>query len=111
MHSLYAVANIAEFGAAVNRLIKSAGISHFGYYTDEDWSFWHLRSAFGGGAPENQVEHVGIISERVDGRWFVSGVLEGSPAERANIRVGDELIPFKTRLIGWIGQVQIDLPG
>ena len=90
----------AEFGAAVKRLIKSTGISHFGYYTDEDWSYWHLRSAFGGGAPKNQVEHVGIISERLDGRWFVSGILEGSPAENTDIRVGDELLSVDGEAFG-----------
>ncbi len=80
------------FRTAVNRLIESAGLSHFEYFTDEDWVYWHLRSAFGGGSAENQVEHVGIIPQRIDGRWHVRGILEGSAAEGANVRVGDELI-------------------
>lgn len=82
----------AAFGAAVNGLIRAGGVSHFGYFTDEDWPYWHLRSAFDGGALENQTEHVGIVPQRVDGRWFVRGILEGSVGEGANIRVGDELL-------------------
>ncbi len=79
-----------QFAAGVNRLIHDAGISHFGYYYDEQWKFWHMRGVFGGNAGD--VAHVGIIPERIDGRWHVRGILEGSPCDGVDVRVGDELV-------------------
>jgi len=86
----------AEFAAAVNDLIHAAGISHFHYFTDDDWLYWHLLSAFGGG-PDAEIEHVGVVPEQVGGRWFVRGVLEGSPASDSPLRVGDELLAVDDR--------------
>lgn len=80
------------FAAAVNRLITDSGISHFRYYTDDDWAYWHLHGAFGSEGPESEIAHVGIFPQEIDGRWFVRGVLEDSPAEGLDIRVGDELV-------------------
>ena len=83
-----------QFADAVNRLLKSTNVSHFKYYTDQDWHYWHLRSYFWRNDPDEDVdvEHVGIIPERIDGRWFVRGVLEGSAAASTMIRVGDEVL-------------------
>ena len=36
----------ALFAAAVNHLIADASVSHFAYYTDGDWDYWHVRSTF-----------------------------------------------------------------
>ncbi len=82
----------ALFAAAVNHLIADAGVSHFAYYTDEDWDYWHLRSTFGDGSPSERVDHIGIVPQRIEGRWFVRGILEGSVANDSELRVGDELL-------------------
>ncbi len=81
-----------SFAAAVNRLIDDSGISHFHYYTDDQWEYWHLQSTFGQDADGNTLEHVGIIPQLIEGRWFVRGVLEGSVASGLDVRVGDELV-------------------
>ena len=86
-----------EFAEAVNALINAAGVSHFHYYTANDWSYWHLRSAFGPDDPDDYTAHVGLFTERIDGRWFVRGVLEGSVAGSSSIRVGDELLSADDR--------------
>ena len=82
----------ACFAEAVNRLFKTTTISHFHYYTDEEWGYWHLRSAFGVGDGDREVEHIGVFPERIEGRWFVRGVFESSPASKVDLRVGDELV-------------------
>ncbi len=88
----------SEFARAVNKLIKASGISHFKYYTDQDFAYWHARSAFGGGE-ESHVAHIGLFPQKIEGRWFVRGVLEGSPASESNIkiRVGDEIVSVDDR--------------
>jgi carboxyl-terminal processing protease len=81
-----------EFADAVNALIDATDVSHFRYYTDHDWSYWHLRSVFGARRPDAHIDHIGLFPQRIEGRWFVRGVLEGSPACETPIRVGDELL-------------------
>ena len=85
-------ASHAEFRDAVNALFEGSEVSHFHYYTDEDWSYWHLGAAFSRGEPGNQVEHSGVFPQQIDGRWFVRGILEGSVAAATRMRVGDELV-------------------
>ena len=87
----------AAFAGAVNRLLKATGISHFQYFTDEDWAYWLLLSFFFEGEPGVEVEHVGLQTQCIQGRWFVRGVLEGSAAAETMIRVGDEVLSVDGR--------------
>lgn len=81
-----------QFRIRINNLFKAGGVSHFSYYTDEQLGYWELLSAFGGKGEAAHVAHIGVYPRKIDGRWFVSGILEGSPADAAPIRVGDELL-------------------
>ena len=94
--------NHQEFAEAVNALFGATGLSHFHYYTDQDWFFWHLRSAFGGGS-ESHADHIGLMTEQIDGNWFVRGILEGSAATDSALRVGDELLSVDGRPFEPIG--------
>lgn len=80
-----------EFAARMNDLMDDA-VSHFHYLTQEDFGYWLLRSALE--SPPVPVEHVGLFPEKIEGRWFVRGVLEGAPAVASEIPicVGDEII-------------------
>ena len=44
--------------------------------------------------PDGEVAYtgIGVFTREVDGRTFVSGVLEGLPADKAGLRVGDEIV-------------------
>jgi len=80
-----------QFARRVNDLIVESGTSHFQYFPDSDWSYWHLASFFGD-EDRYEVAHIGLYPKRIDGRWFVAGVFEGSEAQRAGILVGDEIV-------------------
>ena len=80
------------FSRLVNDLFEATGQSHLLYYTSDDWSYWHILSTFGSDDEDTRVEHVGLFTEEIESRWFVRGVLEGSPASAQDIRVGDEII-------------------
>lgn len=81
----------AEFARRLNELFHATGQSHFEYETDEEFAYWHLLSAFYR-TPDSHVEHAGLFPQQIDGRWYVRGILEGSPAEKLDLRVGDELV-------------------
>lgn len=92
-----------SFSHALNALFHTSGISHFHYYTADSWYYWHLLSVFGDDRPSNQTEHIGAITEQIDGRWFVRGILEGSVADDLPICVGDELLEADGRAFEPIG--------
>ncbi len=81
----------AEFARRLNDLLHATGQSHFEYETDEEFAYWHLLSAFYR-TPDTHVEHAGLFPQQIDGRWYVRGILEGSPVEKLDLRVGDELV-------------------
>lgn len=81
----------AEFARRLNDLFHATGQSHFEYETDEEFAYWHLLSAFYR-TPDTHVEHIGLFPQQIDGRWYVRGILEGSPVEKLDLRVGDELV-------------------
>ncbi|UCC28733.1 MAG: hypothetical protein JSU86_11085 [Phycisphaerales bacterium] len=89
-----------RFAEAVNALLKASGVSHFSYFTKDDWYYWHLVSTFDGGGRDTRVAHIGLFPQRIGTRWFVRGILEGSVADAANIRVGDELLTVDGRPFG-----------
>ncbi len=80
-----------QFAQRVNDLIRAGGISHFQYFPDSNWSYWHLAGVFGD-EDKYEVAHIGLYPKRIEGRWFAAGVFEGSVAHRAGILVGDEIV-------------------
>lgn len=93
-----------DAAARINTLLGAIGSSHTVLLTPDDVDYYVLLDVFGDGAAFRnllagrfwgsgpQVEGVGLFSTEIDGRHHVDAVLEGSPAARAGIRVGDEII-------------------
>jgi carboxyl-terminal processing protease len=94
----------AEAARRINALLGELKTSHTGLLTPDDVEYYILLDVFSGG---NRVREfvsqrfwgggvryagAGFFSTRLDGRDFVDGVLEGSPAERAGLKVGDEIL-------------------
>ena len=96
--------NLAEAARRINALLGELKTSHTGLLTPDDVDYYVLLDVFGGGrglkemvAERFQGEGVryagiGLFSARIDGRDFVDAVLEGSPAERAGLKAGDEIV-------------------
>src|SRR5690606_3661688 len=84
-------ADADRVASAINTLLEELGASHTALYTRQDMHYWGLNSLFAeDGAYETDFS--GIWPEREGGRWFVKHVLEGSPAAKVGVRVGDELL-------------------
>jgi carboxyl-terminal processing protease len=91
-----------ERSAVVNRMLSELAASHTGYYTSADPAYYQLLDIFSGGLqrslrrffPDGQVSYpgIGVFTRQLGGKTFITGVLEGLPASKAGLVVGDEVI-------------------
>jgi carboxyl-terminal processing protease len=96
--------NHAEAARRINALLGELKTSHTGLLTPDDVEYYILLDVFSGGnrVRDFVAQHfwgggvryagAGFFSTRIDGHDFVDAVLEGSPAERAGLKVGDEIL-------------------
>jgi carboxyl-terminal processing protease len=87
---------------AINAMLAELKASHLGYYTRQDTAYYdladifsrslrdRLKPVFSGG--EVAYTGIGIFTRRIEDKTFVSGVLDGLPADKAGLRVGDEIL-------------------
>jgi carboxyl-terminal processing protease len=88
----------------INALLDELKTSHTALLTPDDVNYYILMAVFRGASmPQEEFDYrfwgagvtfagIGHFSVRIDGRDFVEALLEGSPAARAGLRVGDELL-------------------
>src|ERR671931_539692 len=99
---LVAAAADEERAAVINRMLDELAASHTRYYTPADPAYYQLLDIFAGPLrrelrrlfPDGQVMYpsIGIFTQRLEEKTFISGVLDGLPAAKAGLRVGDELL-------------------
>ncbi len=89
--------------AAVESVLASLGVSHTGRFTPDTIDYYELADIFRFAIrsdikrlfpPDGEVHYAGIgmVTRLEDGLRFVSDVYDGAPADRAGIRVGDEIL-------------------
>jgi carboxyl-terminal processing protease len=86
----------------INRMLSELASSHTGYYTASDPAYYQLLDIFSGGLrqplrrlfPDGQVTYpgIGIFTRQLAGKTFIAGVLDGLPAWKAGLVVGDEIL-------------------
>ncbi len=91
-----------EFRAIAASLPAALKTSHTAYYAQNESNFAILYSVYGnldrfkkvtaqhGGPP--LLRGAGIFAKEIDGRIFIDNILNGSPAENAGLKEGDELL-------------------
>ena len=94
----------AEAARRINALLGELKTSHTGLLTPDDVEYYILLDVFSGGSRVREFvaqrfwgsgvryAGAGFFSIRSEGRDFVDAVLEGSPADRAGLKVGDEIL-------------------
>ena len=89
--------------AAVDGVLASLGVSHTGRFTADTIDYYELADIFRFAIrsevkrlfpPDGEVRYAGIgmVTRLEGGLRFVSDVYDGAPADRAGIRVGDEIL-------------------
>jgi carboxyl-terminal processing protease len=93
-----------ELAVVINSMLAELGASHTQYYTPEEPAYYQLADIFVGTLrrrglervfPSGEVTYPGIgVFTRVDdrGRTFITGVIEGSPANQAGLLLGDQIL-------------------
>jgi C-terminal processing protease CtpA/Prc len=91
-----------ERSAVINRLLAELEASHTSHYTLSEPAYYQLLDIFASALrrnlgrvfPTEQVAYVGIgtFTQQVNGKTFITGVLDGLPAAKAGLVVGDELL-------------------
>jgi carboxyl-terminal processing protease len=96
--------SLEEAARRINALLAELKTSHTGLLTPDDVDYYILLEVFGGASmPQEEFDErfwgagvtyagIGLFSARIDGRNFVDAVLEGSPAARAGLKIGDEIV-------------------
>ena len=98
-----------EMAIVVNAMLAELAASHTHYYTPEDPAYYQLADIFSDALhrrgllrvfPTGEVTYPGIgVFTRADdqGRTFMIGVVEGTPAHQAGLLLGDEILSVDER--------------
>jgi carboxyl-terminal processing protease len=99
---IIAAPTLEEAAQRINALLGTLKTSHTGLLTPDDQGYYNLLDVFSGSRGAKKLAKqfrsgvhyagIGIFSVRIDDGHFVDAVMEGSPAERAGIKVGDEIV-------------------
>jgi len=93
-----------ELALIINAMLATLGASHTHYYTADEPAFYQLADIFHRALehrglrsmfPSGAVSYPGIgvfTHSDPDRRAFVTGVIEGAPAEKAGLLLGDEIV-------------------
>jgi carboxyl-terminal processing protease len=92
----------AERSAVISRMLSELEASHTALYTAADPAYFQLLDIFSGGLrqplrrlfPDGEVTYpgIGVFTRSLDGKTFITGVLDGLPASKAGLLIGDEII-------------------
>ena len=98
-----------DSAVAINAMLSELGASHTHYYTPEDPAYYQLADIFVGALehrglervfPKGEIAYPGIgafTEADGQGRAFVTGAIEGAPAHKAGVLVGDEILSADDR--------------
>ncbi len=119
----------AALAAVINQMLAELRISHTRFYTQSDPAYYQLLGIFLPNAelsrqlkrvlPEGRITYpgIGIFTREIEGKTFISGILDGSPAAKVGLQVGDQILavegqPYQpiAAFVGKVGQsVQLSL--
>ena len=100
---LTSASQTARVDAGIDTVLASLRASHTGRFKQDSIAYFELSDVFRGAIrrdlrrlfpPQGEVSYLGIgmIAAQKDGKWFVTDVYDGSPAARAGILMGDEVL-------------------
>ncbi|WP_414587368.1 S41 family peptidase [Scytonema sp. PCC 10023] len=102
--------SIQEVAGVINQMLSELQTSHTRFYIPNEPAYYQLLGIFQARNPDFQkqlkkffpkgkIEYSGIgaITKDINGKTFVSGILDGSPAAKTGLKVGDQLLSVDNR--------------
>ena len=102
--SVVAAPSTADAVRQINALLAELKTSHTALFTPDDYEYYILLDIFGAGPTLSNLlskqfwgmgpyySGIGAFTREIAGRHFVDGILEGSPADQAGLKYGDEIL-------------------
>lgn len=95
--------SLEEASLVINQMLSELKTSHTHFYTQQEPAYYQLLGIFNRGSfrkelqkifPNGKLDYtgIGIFTRDINGKTFISGILEGTPAARTGLKVGDEVI-------------------
>lgn len=95
--------SIKEASLVINQMLSELKVSHTHFYTQSEPAYYQLLGIFKSDAlwkqlkkffPNGSIDYtgIGIFTKDTNGKTFISAILEGSPAAKAGLKVGDRLL-------------------
>lgn len=94
-----------EVAAVFNQMLSELKTSHTHYYTQDEPAYYQLLGIFYARStelpkqlreffPKGKFEYtgIGLFTKDINGKTFVSAILDDSPAAKAGLKVGDEIV-------------------
>lgn len=94
-----------EVASVINQMLSELKTSHTHFYTQNEPAYYQLLGIFQPRSadlrkqlknlfPNGKIEYsgIGIFTKDINGKTFVSAILDGSPASEAGLQVGDQLL-------------------
>ena len=95
--------SLEEASVVINQMLSELKTSHTHFYTKQEPAYYQLLGIFNRGSfkkelqkifPNGKLDYtgIGIFTKDINEKTFISGILEGTPAARTGLKVGDEVI-------------------
>jgi carboxyl-terminal processing protease len=79
-----------SFAEIVNQMLAELKTSHTRYYTKWDTGYYIIKVVFG--KPDTHRSGIGVVTKKIEGRYFAIAVTHKSPAKDVGILAGDWLV-------------------
>lgn len=99
-----------EVAVVINQMLSELRTSHTRFYIPNEPAYYQLLGIFQARNPEFQkqlkkffpkgkIEYsgIGVFTKDINGKTFVSAILDGSPAAKTGLKVGDQLLSVDNR--------------
>lgn len=96
-----------QLSEVINQMLGELNTSHTHFYTQNEPAYYQIAGIFRQFLledlkpflPNNLLEYtgIGIYTEQIDGDTFIKAIIDGSPASRSGLRIGDRLLSVDDR--------------